>query len=712
MDARGLVRRVSESVRGFAADSPALTRGLLLLTVFSALTFVWAVSLVPSRFVGVRVGRPAPRTVQAPVAVRVVDEVATKRLRDEAAAEVEPQYDYDPLAIDRSVQVSDRFFDEAVALATRDDLGRSEKVKALDAIAPTGVSDQSLRLALGMRPEALRRLGAETRKLLSVLMSGRVTEEDLDHVREMLTSAAIELELASSERRVVTEVGRAAVAPTFLENAARRAGLEADARQGVRPVMRARLKGEVIVRQGEVVTREHMLLMEALKLTSSRLDPSLAVGSAMVVGLLLVGTLGYLFEVEREVYDSTRDLVIVSLLMLLVALAGKLVLTVSPMLPVSVVPVALAPMLVTLLVGPRIGLAAALGASVVVAGATQFSGETLLWSLITSLASVFAMARVSKRTNLYPAGATVIVAGALAAGAVSLFAGSSVREGLSIGAYGLAGGLLATVLAVGLLPLLESAFEITTDIRLADLVNPNQPLLKELMLKASGTYSHSTTVASLAEAAADAIGANALLARAGAYYHDIGKLKRPSFFVENQQGQPNPHDHTNPRLSSLVITAHVTEGVARAEKANLPVEVVDIIKQHHGTGVVTYFYQRAVEEHGYQSVNEDDFRYEGERPQSPEAAVVMLADGVEAAARALAKPTPQRLEQAARKIVQQRVDDGQLDESRLTMCDLDTVVRAFTTVLAGMYHPRVEYPEPAAPAGGQPRRAASSGHRG
>lgn len=710
MNARNLLGRGGRWVRVLTADEPSTTRLLVALTVFVALTFVLSVSLVPSRFLGVRVGRAAPRTVVAPVAVSVVDEQATAKLRDEAESRVGPQYVYDPTAIDRIFSAVDRFFERAAALSARGDLSRAAKLRSLRQVAPPGVGEAALGAALDLEPARLRELAAHTRTLLSALVYGRVTRGELGDVRDALTRATVGLRLTSAERGVVASVGRAAIVPTFVDSPSRRERLQKEAREAVPPVVLKRLKGEAVVRQGEIVTRSHLLLMRELGLTRTHIDPSSALGAALVVGLLMAAALAYLSEVERDVYLSTRDLVIVGLLMLVVALVGKLMLAVSPMLPVYVVPVAAAPMLVTLLLGPHIGVVAASGASVVLGGATQFSGETLLWSLITCLAAVFAMAKVTKRTNLYPAAATVMVAAALVAGAVTLFAGSSVRESVSSAAFGVAGGFLSTLLAVGLLPLLEAGFDITTDIRLADLINPNQPLLKELMLKAPGTYSHSTITANMAESAADAIGANPLLARAGAYYHDIGKLKRPGFFVENQFGQANPHDSTNPRLSSMVITAHVRDGVELAKEAHLPEEIIEIITQHHGTGVVRYFYQRAVEELGYQAVNEDDFRYEGERPQSPEAAIVMLADAVEAAVRALSKPTPQRIEQAARKVVQNLVDDGQLDESRLTMCDLDNIVRAFAAALSGMYHPRVEYPEVAVVR--RDRKAASDGRAG
>jgi hypothetical protein len=436
------------------------------------------------------------------------------------------------------------------------------------------------------------------------------------------------------------------------------------------------------------------MLMQALGLMRSRLDARRIAGAGLVVALMMAATLAFLRRADPGAYDSTKNLVILGILMFVVGIAGKGMTTLGPDLPVATVPVAAAAMVSTLLIDPPAGVVAAVAAAVVLAGTTDFTAEVMVGALVAGIAAVFAASRVSRRSSLYRAGAIVMTSSALAAGAVSLFGGSSLREAAVLTGFGFLGGLISTVLTVGSLPLFETVFKITTDLRLADLMNPNQPLLHELMLRAPGTYNHSSTVANLAEAASEAVGANALLARVGAYYHDIGKSKRPNFFVENQiGGTVNPHDTTNPRLSSLVITAHVKEGVELAEAEGLPDEVLDIIGQHHGTSVVSYFYQRAVEEQGYQSVNEDDFRYEGDKPQSREAAIVMLADGVEALVRSLAKPTAQRIEQAARKIVQQRLDDGQLDESRLTVCDLDLVVKAFTSVLAGMYHPRVDYPD-------------------
>jgi len=265
-------------------------------------------------------------------------------------------------------------------------------------------------------------------------------------------------------------------------------------------------------------------------------------------------------------------------------------------------------------------------------------------------------------------------------------------ETLRNAGWGILSGISSAVLTIGTLPFLEWAFGVTTSFRLLELSSPNQPLLKDLMINAPGTYNHSVVAGNLVERGAEVIGANPLLARVGAYYHDIGKMKRPFFFIENQL-DINEHDRINPNLSCLIITAHVKEGVELARQNRLPQEIIDIIQQHHGTTRVDYFYHRAKEKLEKQEISEDGFRYSGSRPRSKEAALVMLADSVEAAARTMVKPSLNRLEQLIRKIVQSKLEDGQLDESELTMADLEKIIKAFSQVLSSVYHYRIEYPK-------------------
>ncbi len=254
-------------------------------------------------------------------------------------------------------------------------------------------------------------------------------------------------------------------------------------------------------------------------------------------------------------------------------------------------------------------------------------------------------------------------------------------------------GPASAILVMGVAPYLESLTGITTPFTLLELANPSQPLLRNLLLKAPGTYHHSILVGNLGEAAAEVIGADPLLVRVGAYYHDIGKTKRPYFFIENQIGMGNQHDNINPRLSSLVITAHVKEGVELAREYRLPQQVADFIPMHHGCSLVSYFYQKALAAEGPEEVFDEHFRYPGPRPNTKETAIVMLADGIEATTRTLTRPTAEELGATIRRIVNKRLAEGELSDAPLTLGDVEAIVLAFNRVLQGLYHQRIEYPD-------------------
>jgi len=259
----------------------------------------------------------------------------------------------------------------------------------------------------------------------------------------------------------------------------------------------------------------------------------------------------------------------------------------------------------------------------------------------------------------------------------------------------LVNGLLSGVIALGLLPLLESAFKIITPYGLAELADHNQPLLKRLQFEAPGTYHHSLMVSNLCEAAAEAVGANPILARVGAFYHDIGKLKRPLFFVENQSyfGIENPHAKLNPRLSKMVITAHPKDGFELAKEYGLPPIIYNFILQHHGEGLASYFYTQAIAEEGAENVKEEQFRYTGPKPNMKETAILMIADAVESAVRSLKTPTNEEIETIIDKIIIERLNDGQLSDSPLTLKDIKTIAATFNRILRGMQHNRIRYHE-------------------
>jgi putative nucleotidyltransferase with HDIG domain len=260
-------------------------------------------------------------------------------------------------------------------------------------------------------------------------------------------------------------------------------------------------------------------------------------------------------------------------------------------------------------------------------------------------------------------------------------------------AFGFMGGIGAGIVTAGIVPLVEIAFGYTTDISLLELASLDRPILRRLMIEAPGTYHHSVIVGSLVEAAASEISANPLLAKVCGYYHDIGKIKKPLYFIENQEGGINKHDKLAPSMSSLILISHIKDGVEIARENKLGKIIIDIIRQHHGTSIIKYFYEKARQQKGEDSVNIDDFRYAGPKPQTREAGLVMLADVVEAASRTLDNPTPSRIQGLVKNLFNDILSDGQLDECELTLKDIHKIARSFDKILNGIHHHRIEYIE-------------------
>jgi putative nucleotidyltransferase with HDIG domain len=414
-------------------------------------------------------------------------------------------------------------------------------------------------------------------------------------------------------------------------------------------------------------------------------------GRTLLVLAIVVLMVVYLHQNRSHVLESTSLLGLLGCVLVTVLLLGRLFsLPAWPPAP-YLNPSALVGLLLTLLIDARVGGMAAVVAAVLLAVISDLSWSVGVLTLVGGLTAVLSVSKVSQRGDLMRAGFIVGGANFLLMIALGLV---SKDTGLILHSYlGLLSGVLASIVAIGVLPYLESVFKITSSIRLLELSNPNHPLLRRLMLEAPGTYHHSILVGNLAEAAAEAVGADGLLARVGSHYHDIGKLKRPYFFVENQVGKDNPHDKIAPSLSTLIVTSHVKDGLELAAEYKLPPVVTQFIAQHHGTDLVRFFYHRATEAAEDDSVEERDFRYPGPKPQGKEVAIVSLADAVEAAVRSLSKPTPGKIEGLVRKIIKDRLNSGQLDESDLTFQDMDRIANSFAKVIMGMFHTRVEYPD-------------------
>jgi cyclic-di-AMP phosphodiesterase PgpH len=316
--------------------------------------------------------------------------------------------------------------------------------------------------------------------------------------------------------------------------------------------------------------------------------------------------------------------------------------------------------------------------------------------LVGSLTGAHWVRQCRERTSLYRAGLRLSMVNVLLIFGIHLMSGLPFdAQFLFMMGFGLAGGIICAAIVTGTIPLVESLFKYTTDIKLLELANLNTPVLRELMIQAPGTYHHSIIVGNLVEAGAEAINANPLLARVAAYYHDIGKIRKPLYFIENLGSQENKHDKLAPSMSALILMAHVKDGVELARESGLGEPLVDIIREHHGTALIKFFHEKAQNKDSGGQVDERDYRYPGPKPQTREAALIMLADAVEAASRTLADPTPARIQGMVQKIINNIFIDGQLDECELTLKDMHNIAKSFNRILAGIFHHRIEYPEPA-----------------
>ncbi|HEY3248350.1 MAG TPA: HDIG domain-containing protein [bacterium] len=667
---------------------PWLAKALIGAGTFAALTIILGVQQLPSR-VELAEGQVSPRDLEAPRTVDYVDTLATENQRREAAASVRPVARASSAATEAAKATVAQLFDVILRVRTAPG-GVEERVAALSRESPVPLSDPSVLAALTLgraELDAARRVAEQV--VTQVMTEEGIPEDGLAHAQE---TARVLLRSQPVSGRTLT-VASAAVAgalrPNLIIDTRTTETLRRRARESIEPVTVRVLRGEVIVRRGEVITAAHMQKLAAVGLIAPPFSWFRVAGMAMIVLLLLMVTAVYLRQYHADIWDQDKLLLAWSLgVVLTLALARIMVTRFNP----YVIPVAAGTTLIAVLLRPRVALYTAAVLSLLFAVTAGGDIALGLVAFIGATTGAFAIKRISHRTDLIVAGLRVGVANALAIAGLGLADQLPVYpEVLGDALFGLGNGVLVGIIAIGALPYLEHLFGLVTPIKLLELSNPGHPLLRRLQMEAPGTYHHSIMVANLAEAAAEAIGADAILARVGTYYHDIGKIKRPVFFIENQIGVDNPHDKMSPNLSALTVMAHVRDGLEYAKEYKLPQAVADFIPQHHGTNIVTYFYHQAVERGD--APEEEAFRYEGPRPRTKETAIVMLADAAEGAARAMTRPAPDRLEQMVRRIIREKLEDQQLDECDLTFHDLNVIAETFTRLLASMFHPRVEYPD-------------------
>ncbi|MDY7062813.1 MAG: HDIG domain-containing protein [Sarcina ventriculi] len=462
-----------------------------------------------------------------------------------------------------------------------------------------------------------------------------------------------------------------------------------EAAKNVTPVVYK--KNQTIVEEGKPITEAQIQALDELGLlNNSKFNISLYLALAIMVIIVMYIQNRYLKKYYKDIYNNSSKLIMINIITIMTIVFARVFSIASPYL----IPLACTPILLTLLLNYRISLVVSITNIILMAVAVSFNTEIIILAIVSVIVGATFLKKMQQRNDIVYSCIYIAILNGVMTLSISALVTSNLKEILLDTAFILVGSLLSGILSTGLLPFFESMFDIVTNVKLLELSNPNNPLLKKLLMEAPGTYHHSVIVANLAEVATEAVGGNALLARIGAYYHDIGKTKKPYFFKENQLGKENPHDDITPELSKLLIISPVKDGLELAREYKLPKVIQDFIPTHHGKTLVKYFYLTAKNNaENPDDIKEEDYMYPGPKPKTKEQCILMLADSVEAAVRSINNPTKEKIENMVDNIVKDKLSSGQLDDSQLTISDVKKIKKCFLKTLNGIYHERIEYPK-------------------
>jgi putative nucleotidyltransferase with HDIG domain len=680
----------------------AIAAGILI----AVLTAILGSDILPQPTLTVAAGDLAPRDIVAPKTLEFQSDSRTAAARADAAKNVAPQYDFTTekaiaLADEQQVAFEQRV--QRVDTAFSADITPDQRTSLLQ-VAISGLTDSAQATLLAMDPGRWSVIRTESARVLDALLRAPLKDTEVAETRTRL-AGLMAGGLNEKERALAAEL----IGPLVVPNSSFSQELTdqeiAKATAAVQPVMVSVLQGEKIVPAGERVSTDALEKIVALGLKTSRPDVASFFGwfllSVLIVGLLL----GWLWRFRPTLWHRDNVLVLTGLLVVGATLALKITAGRSILqffLPTAAIGMLLAILLDASLATVVIGLIAVI-AGAVNGGSLELTSYVLLGGL-----TGIVMIRKGDRLQVFVQAAfAVFVVNAMVVTTFSLLGARDVQGVIQLWFASAASALGSGVAAVGTFAVLGSVFGILTVFQLLELANPSQPLLRRLLVETPGTYHHSLMVGNLAERAAESIGGDPLVTRVAAYYHDIGKLANPLGFIENQAGGDNVHDTLDPEVSAAIVKQHVADGIDLAYKSRLPKALIAYIPQHHGTAIMGYFYgrarERAAEPYGglgtaegrqaADAVDERPFRHSGPKPQSREAAIIMLADSVEASVRSLESRDEPAIRAMVTRIIEERIADGQFDECDLTLRDLERIREAFVAQLLGMYHTRIAYPQ-------------------
>ncbi|MDP3047695.1 MAG: HDIG domain-containing protein [Chloroflexota bacterium] len=682
-----------------------LLPALFVIGLTVALTFILAFQFIPGQ-VQISEGEVAKQNIRAPQKISYVSQIKTREAKDKALLAIADVYDYDPSLAQQQKAKATTACQAITTIRYDFQSTADQKRDRLTKLADLRLTDRTISETLAVTDPTLQAVCSEAVRVVEEVMRDRLRPAGIAAVTAALPGR-LNPSSPASQLSLTTELAAAFIKPNETLNAEETAARKREAQALVDPVRFAVEKSEIVVREGNVVTALDLERLEALGLRNASIEWTEILGRGLLVLALVVILALYLSQFHPKLWLGERRTLLLFLLIVITVAVAKSTLPGRAGL-LYLFPFAAVPMIAALLLDQQLALLLTVVLSLLMGPIAENSLEITTLSLIGGAVGVLSLRRVERISAFLWAGLYVALANYAVILAFHLPTGD--YDGgmwATLAGTSLANGAVSAALAATAALPLGYFFGITTLIQLLELAHPSQPLFRRLLLEAPGTYHHSVIVASLAERGAAAIGADTLLARVAAYYHDVGKIARPYFFIENQVEGTNIHDDMDPSSSAQAILSHVTEGVALARRYRLPAEVGDVIQQHHGSRLASFFYGKAAtaaRARG-EDLSEEAFRYPGPKPQTKVVALVMLADAVEATVRSNPGHSSEELERVVREIVLEQLLD-QLDESGLTLKELEAIRKAFVSVLQGVYHPRLQYPVLPSP---DPARAARRG---
>ena len=654
----------------------------VILLLFFLIVFALIFNGFTPQTVNLKAGDIASNSIVAPR--RIVDTEMTQSLRVQAENLTSPVYDYLTNAYsETSDQVNTLF-------STLDGVHSSQidqaAVDSYNQIFSVNLSLADYQYLLSLRSSTRAKLQSAINEILSGLYAGEIKAAELQDIKSGASDQLLSYDLGAQSTQIGQSILQSVIRPNMILNEDATKIARAAARDSVSEVVYE--TGQTIVTRGDVVTEHQIALLKEAGLIKTGLfeNMSKTFGLPALILILIAIYISYLYLYHPEIYASSKMLVLIAAQFVLMLIIGQLCSYFS----VYLIPVSIMTMTLCLVFNSRVAVQTNLFLMLFLAVGLQLDIDSFLYLIISGYVGILYMQQISTRTDIFKSGMLVSGVNMLMILIINIYRSNIGFTTLTNLIYGFGNGVIAALLTSGMLMMWEAMFNIVTPFKLLEMSNPTDDVIQKLITEAPGTYQHSLVVSNMSETAAKKIGANQLLARVGAYYHDIGKSEKSVYFKENQIDITNPHDYISPEVSAKILKNHVSDGVYLAEKYRIPSEISQFIQTHHGTSEISYFKAEA-DQQGYEG--SEDFHYHGILPHTKETSIVMLADSVEAAVRSLDEKNTDNIRKMIRSIVGKKINEGQLKESKLSFEEIETIKSAFYDVLTGVYHTRIKYPE-------------------